>query len=117
MTSSPSRSPVRSVTTATTIDRRQAVLDQAAQQPVLAQGEVVGQLLDDVGRAVAVVAQLDEPHDVAVQPEHAVHVRQVPVVEVGGERQGRRGAGGRPDRRAAVASPALGRLRGRLPLP
>ena len=87
MISRPSRPPERSVTTATTMHRRQAVLDEPAQQAVLALGEVVGQLLDDVRRAVAVVAELDEAHDVAVQAEHAVHVRQVPVVEVDGERQ------------------------------
>ena len=85
--SRPSRSPVRSVTTATTIGRRQAVVGELAQQPVLALGEAVGQLLDDVRRPVALRPELDEAHDVAVQPEHAVHVRQVPVVEVGGERQ------------------------------
>ena len=68
-------------------DRRQAILDEPAQQAVLALGEVVGELLDDVRRAVAVVAELDEADDVAVQAEHAVHVRQVPVLEVDGERQ------------------------------
>ena len=75
------------MTTADDDDRRQAVLDEAAQQAVLPPGQVVGQLLDDVGRALGALAELDEPHDVAVQAEHAVHVRQVPVVEVGGERQ------------------------------
>ena len=53
---------------------------------------MVGQLLDHVGGAVAVSAQLGQPHHVAVQPEHAVQVGQVPVLEVHGERQ-RRQAG------------------------
>ena len=51
------------------------------------------------------VAELDEPHDVAVQAEHAVHVRQVPVVEVGRRTAAPRGAGGPTDRRTAAAPP------------
>ena len=67
--------------------RRQPVVGQLAQQAVLAQRQVVGELLHDVGRPVPLRAELDEAHDVAVQAEHAVHVRQVPIVEVDRERQ------------------------------
>ena len=49
---------------------REPILGEAPQQTVLPLDEVVGQLLDDVRRAVAAVAELDEPDDVAVQPEH-----------------------------------------------
>ena len=68
-------------------DRRQAVLDETAQQAVLTAGQAVGELLDDVRRALAALAELDEADHVAVQAEHAVHVREVPLGEVGGERQ------------------------------
>ena len=69
------------------VDGRDPFVGQPAQQPVLALHEVVRQLLDDVRGAVVAVADLDEADDVAVQPEHAVHARQRPVLEIVGERQ------------------------------
>ncbi len=67
--------------------RRQAVLDETAQQAVLTAGQAIGELLDDVRRTLGAIAELDEADDMAVQAEHAVHVREVPLGEVGGERQ------------------------------
>ena len=69
------------------IDGWQVVLGEATQQPVLAENEVVGQLLDDVGTAALRLAELDEADDVAVQAGHLVDARQRPLGEVGAERQ------------------------------
>ena len=55
----------------------EAALGDRPQQPVLAVGEVVGQLLHDVAHA----GQLDQLDDVAVETDHAVHVGQRPVLE------------------------------------
>ena len=67
--------------------RREPILGETAQEAVLAQGKAVGQLLDHVGSAVSVGAELHELDDMAVQPEHGVDVRQVPVLEIDAERQ------------------------------
>ena len=105
--SRPSRSPVRPVTTATTSDRRQAVVGQLAQQPVLALGEVVGELLDDVRRAVALRRRARR----GARRGGAGRARR--ACAAGPSRRGRsrtaaaRGAGGPTDRRTAAASPAI----------
>ena len=67
--------------------RREPILGEAAQEAVLAHGKAVGQLLDHVGRPVAVSAELDQLDDVAVQTEHRMDVGQGPIVEVDGEGQ------------------------------
>ena len=87
MTSRPSRSSPAVGDHGDGQHRGQAVGGERAEQPVLAEGEVVGQLLGDVRGPPGPVTQLDEPDLVTVQAEHAAHVRQVPVGEVGGERQ------------------------------
>ena len=69
------------------VDGRQLVLVEAAQQPVLAEHEVIGKFLDDVGPAAVPLPQLDEADDVAVQPGHLVDARQRPLGEVGAERE------------------------------
>ena len=63
-------------------DRRQAGLGHLLQQFELATGEAIRKLLHDVRR----VAELEQPHDVAVQPADFVQSRKGPVVEAGGER-------------------------------
>ena len=69
------------------VDGRQVVLGEATQEPVLAQDEMIGQLLDDVRPAALTFAELDETNDVAVQSGHLVNARQRPIGEVGAERQ------------------------------
>ena len=87
--------------------RREPILGEAAQEAVLAQRKAVGQLLDHVGRAVAVGAELDQLDDMAVQTEHRMDVGQIPLVEVDGERQRPHvGVVGRIGR-AAAASPSV----------
>ena len=85
--SSPSRPPVRSVTTATTI----AVGSRSSTRPrsrrYSRRARWSGSSLTTYDVRLPSSPELDQPHDVAVQPEHAVDVGQVPLVEVDGERQ------------------------------
>ena len=53
---------------------RQPLFGELPQQPVLAQRELVGQLLDDVRHGVG----LDEPHHVTMEAEDTVHLREGP---------------------------------------
>ena len=72
---------------------RETVFGDLPQESVLAIGEVVGQLLDDVRDAL----EFDQLHDVTVQAEHAVEVGHLPVLEPPVERQlGQGGVFGRP---------------------
>ena len=61
----------------------QALLGELSEQPVLAERELVGQLLDDVRHGVG----LDEPHDVTMETEDTVHLGKVPVGQPLDERE------------------------------
>ena len=72
--------PVRAATTSAVGNPSSA---SARSKPVLALARAVGELLDHVAHVV----ELDQSHDVAVEPEHAVHAVEVPVLEMFAERQ------------------------------
>ena len=85
MIDSPSAPSGFSVSDGDHLGGRQTLLVELSQQPVLAEGEVVGKLLDDVRH----VHGLDQAHDVTMKTEDAVHVREVPVGEALRERKAR----------------------------
>ena len=91
------------MTTAHTSTVGQAVLDELAQQPVLALGEVVGQLLDDVRRPVVVRARARR----AARRGGGGRARRAcaggPSPRDRSRTAGCRGGGGPTDRRTAAA--------------
>ncbi len=91
------------------LGRRQPVVGDRPQQAVLAVGQLVGQLLDDVRHAF----QFDQLHHVTMKSEHGVHVGHRPRLHRWTRTAARRSPRARPDGRPGHAWPESGMPRQR----